>query len=56
MGKCNGKLINILWCFGLDAALFFALVLFLGEAAVMTLQDVGGIRSNKSIFLTEWHQ
>ena len=25
--------------------LFFALVLFLGEAAVMTLQDVGGIRS-----------
>lgn len=57
MEKCDGKLIIILWYFGLDIALFLAFVPFLGKAAAMTLQDIGSQRSSGGIFhWTEWHQ
>lgn len=43
--KCDGRLTIILWQFDVNMALSFAFGLFLGKAAVLTLQDVGSTRS-----------
>ena len=44
-GKCDVILTIILWHIGFNMVLFFAFVLPLGKAAVLTLQDVGSTRS-----------